>query len=194
VECVSHVRTSGSPASGSPVSGLTSTRGLAKGRQVVVGHTLYRPRRAAVPQTFVAENASRCAVCVPGGVPVFRGGVSALLSPKGTRGGVRSQSRCGLTSTFLRPLAPRALPRFLATMDALTPARPALRMGALEHRSTAEQVSRIHLHPTFRAFRLQPPGASGHRFITLPLSVADFRGSQGPRSGLRPTLLGFALH
>ena len=31
------------------------------------------------------------------------------------------------TSTSLRPFAPRALPRFIALMDALTPVRPALR-------------------------------------------------------------------
>ena len=33
-----------------------------------------------------------------------------------------------VTSTFLRPFAPRALPRFLARMDALTPERPVLRI------------------------------------------------------------------
>ena len=39
-------------------------------------------------------------------------------------------------STFLHPLAPRALPRFLATTGALTPARPALRplSGAMNTR------------------------------------------------------------
>jgi len=120
-------------------------RGLAKGRQAVVRSTPYSPRRAAVPPPLVPESASRRAGYGPGGAPVYHRGVSALLSPMGTRGGVRSQARAELTSTFLRPLAPRALPRFVATMDALTPARPALRMGAHEHRSNTEQVSRIHL-------------------------------------------------
>jgi hypothetical protein len=49
------------------------------------------------------------------------------------RVGVRRSGHCA--STFLRPLAPRALPRFIATMGALTPARPALRrLAAHEHR------------------------------------------------------------
>jgi hypothetical protein len=111
----------------------------------VVRNTPYRPRRAAVPQPLVPESASRRAGYGPGGAPVYHRGVSALLSPIGTRGGVRSQARVELTSTFLRPLAPRALPRFVATMDALTPARPALRMGAHEHRSNTEQVSWLNV-------------------------------------------------
>jgi len=56
--------------------------------------------------------------------------------------------RCGhRVSTFLRPFAPPALPGFVATMDALTPVRPALRpvMSGNEHRPKTEQVSWLHV-------------------------------------------------
>ncbi len=53
-----------------------------------------------------------------------------------------------LASTFLRPLAPRALPRFNATMGALTPARL----------SPPDRSPRF-MYTTFRPFRLQPPNA-----------------------------------
>jgi len=45
-------------------------------------------------------------------------------------------------STFLRPFAPRALPRFFTTMDALTPARPVL------NRPLTGQVSLVHMART----------------------------------------------
>ena len=50
-------------------------------------------------------------------------------------------------STFLRPFAPRALPRFLATMDALTPVQGALRTHTKgnEHPPRPEQVSLVHM-------------------------------------------------
>ena len=50
------------------------------------------------------------------------------------------------TSTFLRPFAPRALPRFSATMGALTPARLALRTLYLsnEHQPLSGQVSLLN--------------------------------------------------
>ena len=49
-------------------------------------------------------------------------------------------------STFLHPFAPRALPRFPAHMDALTPARPVLRLliGQNERRPLNGQVSPVH--------------------------------------------------
>ena len=49
-------------------------------------------------------------------------------------------------STFLHPFAPRALPRFLATMGALTPAQVALRTLTRgdEHPPYARQVSLVH--------------------------------------------------
>jgi hypothetical protein len=51
-------------------------------------------------------------------------------------GFVRSQHN---SSTFLRPLAPPALPGFFANMGALTPVRP------VYHRSFAGKVSLIHM-------------------------------------------------
>ena len=49
-------------------------------------------------------------------------------------------------STFLRPLTPRALPRFCATMDALTPARPVLRLLLqIERRPLTGQASLVHM-------------------------------------------------
>jgi hypothetical protein len=48
-------------------------------------------------------------------------------------------------STFLRPFAPRALPRFHATMDALTPAWLALRHTSHEHQPRSGQVSLVHM-------------------------------------------------
>jgi hypothetical protein len=50
------------------------------------------------------------------------------------------------TSTFLRPFAPRPLRRFFATMDALTPARRALRVliRGNELPSCPDQVSPVH--------------------------------------------------
>ncbi len=56
-------------------------------------------------------------------------GVSALFSPSSGHSRRLAFLRCVLqASTFLRPFAPRALPRFDTTMTALTPARPALRL------------------------------------------------------------------
>ena len=53
-------------------------------------------------------------------------------------------------STFLRPFAPRALPRFLATMGALTPAQGALRTHTRgnEHPPLPGQVSLVHMTRT----------------------------------------------
>ena len=62
-----------------------------------------------------------------------RSGLSGLLSPFR-----HSRRVCVLVvehpvSTSLRPFAPRALPRLNATMNALTPARTALRLHTTEH-------------------------------------------------------------
>jgi len=58
---------------------------------------------------------------------------------------VMLHGRC--VSTFLHPLAPRALPRFHATMDALTPARLALRtlLKGSEHQPCSGQVSLFYM-------------------------------------------------
>jgi len=73
-------------------------------------------------------------------------GLSSLLSPcrhfrwfAFTRYGLHQ-------STFLPPLAPRALPRFPATMEALTAARPVLRLALQnERRPLNGQLSLVHM-------------------------------------------------
>ena len=61
-------------------------------------------------------------------------------------------------STFLHPLAPPVLPGFLATMGALTPGRPALRLTREhEHRLWRHPGLPAFCHRVFRSFRLQPP-------------------------------------
>ena len=64
-------------------------------------------------------------------------------------------------STFLHPFAPRALPRFYATMDALSSARLTL-AGPLT-------PDRDHgfMHRAVPSFCLHPPGVPGHRFRTF---------------------------
>jgi len=59
-------------------------------------------------------------------------------------------------STFLHPLAPRALPRFGATMDALTPPRRLFGPCGHEHRS-GPGGSPCLLRPHFQPFCPQPP-------------------------------------
>src|SRR5437867_3883167 len=66
-----------------------------------------------------------------------------------------------LASTFLRPLAPRALPRFLATTDALTPAGRLFGRTGHEHRSGPDGspcLPRSHFQP----FCPQPPRRPSH--------------------------------
>ena len=73
-------------------------------------------------------------------------GFSGLLSPCG-HWRQFAFARYGLhRSTFLPPLAPRALPRFLATMEALTAARPVLRLALQnERRPLNRQLSLVHM-------------------------------------------------
>jgi hypothetical protein len=80
--------------------------------------------------------------------PVLRSeDVSLLFSPMGHSQGEDFTPAQQHSSTFLRPFAPRALPRFLATMDALTPARGALRTptSGNEHPPLPGQVSLVHM-------------------------------------------------
>ena len=81
----------------------------------------------------------------PSDVPEL--GVSALLSPSSRHSRRVAFLRYVLhASTFLRPFALQALPRFIATMAALTPGWPALRLEYQhEHRPHASQVSLIHV-------------------------------------------------
>jgi hypothetical protein len=73
---------------------------------------------------------------------------SHRLSPIGHSRGWKPIPYTVPASTFLRPFAPRALPRFHATMDALTPARLALRRTAHEHQPFSGQVSLVHMTRT----------------------------------------------
>ena len=88
----------------------------------MAGHHTDPLLRRTTPQHLAVEAACKEASAAES-VACARGAdVSALHSPWGTSGGSRSPGQPGHPSTSLRPLAPRALPRFLATMDALTPA------------------------------------------------------------------------
>ena len=93
---------------------------------------------------------------------------SAGASPSGhSRGGIVVRV-VRHTSTSLHPFAPPALPGFVATMDALTPERPALRTR-VSRRATSRAGVTAHEHRPvplrspcfmirfFQPFRLQPP-------------------------------------
>ena len=73
-------------------------------------------------------------------------------------------------STFLHPLAPPALPGFLATMGALTPGRPALRVLLRDNelRLWRRPGLPAFCHRTVRSFRLQPPTVAPTRFWGFP--------------------------
>jgi len=61
-------------------------------------------------------------------------------------------------STFLHPFAPPALPGFDATMGALTPGRPVLRILIRDNEHRPEPLrSPCFMHQIFPPFRLQPP-------------------------------------
>ena len=84
----------------------------------------------------------------------------ACLAVPGTqRGFLPSHSLDCPASIFLRPFAPPALPGFLATMSALTPATVTPVTG-LPGSSAQPSLP----------FRLQPPGRPQRRFRTLPIS------------------------
>ncbi len=117
-------------------------------------------------------------------------------------------------STFLRPFAPRALPRFLAPMDALTPVGPRVSgvasvcssLPVAPTRTTGQDcwgaavltppLSRMHrLAPTglpaltctaVRPFRPHPPDCSRRRFATLPLSATGFLRHSQPQVWASP--------
>ena len=79
-------------------------------------------------------------------VPLAGAGFSCLLSPCGHCRRFAFARYSLHLSTFLPPLAPRALPRFFATMEALTPARPVLRLlMQIERRPSNGQVSLVHM-------------------------------------------------
>jgi len=92
-------------------------------------------------------------------------------------------------TTSLRPFAPRALPRFHATMGVLTPARTVLRRlsGRMNSVTDSARVSPIHAtRPSYHSASTHPLPRP-HRFRTLPLSAradrrtARFRASSAAR-------------
>jgi len=127
-------------------------------------------------------------------LPPFGSGVSHVFSPTGHWHGLESVHYRPNASTFLRPLAPQALPRILATTGALTPVRPALRgLEAIEHRPFAGQVSLVH------TARPSPHSATNHLTrpaiaFTMPVQRDGPAGSRShwpvSSSGLRQSLVG----
>ena len=109
-------------------------------------------------------------------------GASGACSPCGH--GLQSVSlRVGhRVSTFLHPFAPPELPGFLATMGALTPGRPALRIliRDIEGRLVRRPGLPVSCHRTFRSFRLQTPTVVPAPFWVL------YAGLTGPPRGGRP--------
>ena len=85
-------------------------------------------------------------------------------------------------STFLRPLAPRALLRFFATMDALTPVGRLFGPSGHEHRSKPDG-SPCLFRPHFQPFCPQPPRRSSHRIsVRSPFISARGRRSENRTS------------
>jgi hypothetical protein len=127
---------------------------------------------------------------------------SHRVSPFGHSRGWKPIAHRSPASTFLRPFAPLALPRFLATMDALTPARLALRHTSHEHQPCSGQVSLLHTarpsmhsvtkHLTRPAIALCcSPSVTGFPFTALMgspwrLSGLDFALNPQARRYVRP--------
>ena len=90
-------------------------------------------------------------------------------------------------STFLHPLAPRALPRFLATTGALTPAQAALRtlIRGNEHRPFPRQVSLVHM--------ARPSLHSVTKHLARPAIACSLPVQRDRLPGVHPGL-GFALN
>jgi hypothetical protein len=108
-------------------------------------------------------------------LPCLSDSFTRRLRPRDCRrwSSVRSRHH---VSTFLHPLAPPALPGFIATMSALTPARGCA-CGLLDLAHIPCSTPRRSLHftgLTFRALRLQSPHRSPDRFVTCPVSVGGF--------------------
>jgi hypothetical protein len=105
---------------------------------------------------------------------------SHRLSPCGHSRGWKPISHRSPASTFLRPFAPQALPRFPATMDALTPARLALRHTSHEHQPFSEQVSLVHM--------TRPSLHSVTNHLTRPAIAFQLPAQRDrlPEPGLRP--------
>jgi hypothetical protein len=111
-------------------------------------------------------------------------GFSGLLSPCGHFRRF-AFARYGLhRSTFLPPLAPRALPRFTATMEALTAARPVLRLALQnERRPLNGQLSLVH--------KTRTSMHSVTKHLTRPIIASALPAQRDRLPGIRSD--GFAL-
>ena len=92
-----------------------------------------------------------------------------------------------LTSTFLRPFAPPALPGFYATMDALTPEWPALRRPrpAIPRQLYSHELRPYH-HSGLPALRVWPSEHSASNHLTAPVVALTHNPSaRQASSGLR---------
>jgi len=98
-----------------------------------------------------------------GGTPIQD---SHRLSPLRHLRGWKPLAHSFPASAFLPPLAPRALPRFLATLGALTPAQGALRTPTSdsEHPPYPRQVSMVHMALDFL---FVSPKVTHTRFLAL---------------------------
>ena len=129
------------------------------------------------PSLFIKEFPA-CAFCTWKGTESD----SHRLSPCGHSRGWKPFIRTSRTSTFLRPFAPRALPRFHAPMDALTPVRGALR--ALASRNELPpwpgQVSLVNMT------RTSLHSVTNHPTRPIIASALPTQRDRLPEPGLRP--------
>ena len=174
-------RTGGSPASGSPVGGLThkgtdNPRTWASRKLVhpCLAELSPWPQDQPVPAPSLSPRVGgrQQPLCPeqrfdtgPLGLPRSLRRVDSPFEHCRRADSVRSKHR---VSTFLHPLAPPALPGFIATMSALTPARGRA-CGLLNLAPVPCSLPRRSLRFTclaFQALRLQPPVRSPDRFNT----------------------------
>ena len=162
-------RTCRSPASGSPVSGLTHkgtdgpTRGDGASFHPAVGVETGLVALASATSSRRPSASARAAATVRLKLPTRASASPACIALAGTNFRFLSVAAIPSISTFLHPFAPPTLPGFGATMSALTPV-PCLELagytGLYASRSWPSKPS-VSNHPD------RPHG----RFITQPLSA-----------------------
>jgi len=119
------------------------------------------------------------------GAPACGGRVSTPFSLAALGGSVTFAESQVPDAIFLHPLAPRALPRFVATMGALTPPRPWL-LPREEVWGGLRGLPALRIWPSELSVsnHLARPC---HRFNTQPISVTDFRNAR--RTAWQPALV-----
>jgi hypothetical protein len=170
-------RTGGSPASGSPVDGYPRRDGrmAATIASVRSGLSLRKQfLRIELLRTQVGSVRSH-GRSGRSGAPARGRRVSTGSSLTALLGGLFCEID-GHGSIFLRPFAPPALPGFIATMDALTPARR-LFVPALRHMNTSCTRAGLPASRVWPSEHSVPNHLARprHRFDTQPFSVTDFR-------------------